>query len=78
MQIRDKNGQVIYEGGEERYFDDLDLRDAAMEGLTLQGASFCDTNLAGASLRGADFYWAVFFRANLANADLVLGFKAQI
>jgi uncharacterized protein YjbI with pentapeptide repeats len=65
MEIKNKDGRVIHQGGDSYSFDDLGLREAVLEGMLLQGAHFDDANLEGANLRGADFYWGHFFRTNL-------------
>jgi len=70
MEIRNKSGVLLHEAKRFRDLSDLDLRDAVLEGFTLQGAHFDYTNLEGANLRGCDLYWASFLGANLAGADL--------
>jgi uncharacterized protein YjbI with pentapeptide repeats len=70
MVIRNKDGNIIHEGGDRHNFDDLDLRCAVLEGMALEGAHFDDANLEGSNLRGADFYWGSFWGTNLSGADL--------
>jgi uncharacterized protein YjbI with pentapeptide repeats len=57
MEIKNKQGKLIYSGSIHFIVDDLDLREAMLEGAIMEGAHFDDVNLGGANLRGADLYW---------------------
>jgi uncharacterized protein YjbI with pentapeptide repeats len=50
MEIRNKQGQLIYTEEGSHNFEELALREAVLEGMTLQGAYFADANLEGANL----------------------------
>ena len=48
----------------------VDLRNAELDGITIQGACFAHSNLAGASLAGATLVGATLSDTNLRDADL--------
>ncbi len=70
MQIRNKEGELLFDGELHLNTESLDLPEAVLEGQNLQGAHFDGANLQGANLRRADLYWAHFFLADLSGADL--------
>ena len=47
MEIRNKQGQLIYTEEGSHNFEDLALREAVLEGMTLQGAYLADANIEG-------------------------------
>jgi uncharacterized protein YjbI with pentapeptide repeats len=51
MEIRNTSGVVLYEAKHIRDLSDVDLREAVLEGMKLQGVHFEFGNLEGALLR---------------------------
>lgn len=77
IRIQDSKGKVLYEGlgsWAKVPFDELNLEDAQLAGLVLEGAYLEDAKLDHANLKGANLYWCVargasFEGANLENVD---------
>ncbi len=69
MQIKNKHGQLLYDGDFSLEISPVDLREAVFEGMTLPGIHLEGANLEEANFRRADLYWGNFFEANLARTD---------
>jgi uncharacterized protein YjbI with pentapeptide repeats len=73
VHIRDKKGALLHEADRFHDLSDLKLRNAVLDGLTLQGVHFEHANLDGATLKNCELYWATFYCANLSGADFESG-----
>jgi uncharacterized protein YjbI with pentapeptide repeats len=69
MQIKNKRGQLLYDGDFKLEISPLDLREAVFEGMILEGVHLEGANLEEANFRRAGLYWGNFFEANLARTD---------
>jgi uncharacterized protein YjbI with pentapeptide repeats len=85
MDICDRDGKVVGQSKQPdtRIFDGMDLRNAFLAGMELEGISFDGTDLRGSDLSGADLYGAFlcdsnFENCNLAAADLRSAFIANV
>jgi uncharacterized protein YjbI with pentapeptide repeats len=72
--IKNIHGDIIH-----KYYGDLigamliylDLKQADLKDLILEGAHFNDSDLTGADLSNADIYWGMFIGTNLTDAKLI-------
>ena len=70
MPIRNKRGQLIFDGKLGFSVEELDLREAVLEGVVLQGAPFGGRQPGKSKPAGKRLLWGDFFRTNLTQADL--------
>ena len=68
LEIYDKNNKLLFIATDENGFMDLTeqcLQSANLQGMTLQGFYFTDSDLRWASLDDADLYWADLTYCNM-------------